>query len=262
MKQLVRVLVPLLIASTASFAEEPMRFDPSRSDPRALEISRAVMKAMGGDEAWNNLQYLRFDFASVRDGATNVIRSHWWDKYTGRHRVEGKTREGDPFVILSNINTREGDAWKSGVKLEGDEERAFLDNAYGYWVNDTYWLTMPYKLNDPGVILVYAGEEKLDGTMYDKVMLSFDNVGLTPNDRYWAWINRETRLMDQWGFVLKGGEGPPTRYRWNNWQKHGGVLLSPERAAVDSAGKLVFPNLGAPVSMADSVFESPEPVKE
>lgn len=261
MRHSFRILLPMLIAATVTFADEPRRFEPGRSDPKALEISRAVMKAMGGEQAWNNLRFLRFDFASVRDGATNVIRSHWWDKYTGRHRVEGKTREGEPFVVLSNINTRQGDAWKNGVKLEGDEERTFLDNAYASWVNDTYWLIMPYKMNDPGVILAYAGEEELDGRMYDKVMLSFDNVGLTPNDKYWAWINRDTHLMDQWGFVLKGGDGPPAIYRWNDWQKHGGVLLSPERAAVDSAAKLIFPNLSAPESLADSVFESPDRVQ-
>ena len=256
---LLTVAAILAVAIPAAAAEKT--FDESLSDPKAVQLSRQLMDAMGGRKAWDDLHFLRFDFASVRDGQTNVIRSHWWDKYTGRHRVEGKTREGEPFVILHNINTHEGDAWKSGVKLEGEEERKFLENAWGYWVNDTYWLLMPYKMNDPGVILSYDGEEELDGRMYDKVALSFDNVGLTPNDRYWAWINRDTHLMDQWGFILKGGEGPAAKFRWNGWKKFGNVMLSPERAAVDSANKIVFLNLATPASMPDGGFVSPSPVE-
>jgi hypothetical protein len=132
-----------------------------------------------------------------------------------------------------------------------------LDNAYGAWINDTYWLLMPYKLNDPGVTLGYDGEETIDGTTYDRVTLSFDNVGLTPKDRYWAYINRDTHLMDRWAYILKGGEGPATAWQWKGWTRHGGVMLAPERVALEGGNKLILGNLAVSESMPDAVFTSP-----
>ena len=104
-----------------------------------------------------------------------------------------------------NVNSKEGRAWVGGKELAGAELKEALERGYGAWVNDTYWLLMPYKMTDPGVTLKYAGEERgANGAMYDKVNLSFDNVGLTPKDTYWVWVNRDTGMVDRWDYVLKG----------------------------------------------------------
>ena len=121
------------------------------------------MKALGGKQAWDNTHYLRFTFAGRR--------THCWDKWTGRHRVEGQDQDGKKYVVLENINTKEGTAWVDGKKVEGDKAKKSLERGYGAWVNDTYWLLMPYKLQDPGVNLAYAGEETIDGKTYDKLAL-------------------------------------------------------------------------------------------
>ena len=247
-------LIVTFYAAVLHAAEKTL--DPATSDPKALAISKKVMTALGGTEAWNNAHFLRFDFASVKDGKSNRIRSHWWDKYSGRHRVEGTTKEGDPWVVLHNLNTREGVAYKKGVKQEGEEAKKMLGSAYGVWINDTYWLLMPFKLNDPGVILRYDGRETIEGKSYDKLLLTFDNVGLTPKDKYWAYVNRRTHLVDRWAFVLKGEEEPASHYWWRGWKKYGKVKLAPERAAVDGDGKLLFENLAVSDSMPDSVFTS------
>jgi hypothetical protein len=254
--RLLRLTVLVALGAFSLIADQKV-FDPSKSDPRAVAISKEVLNAMGGQAAWDRVRFLRFDFTSEREGKQNVIRSHWWDKHTGRHRVEGKTREGEPWLVLHDLNTRQGRAWKSGVELTGEDAQKMLDNAYGAWINDTYWLLMPYKLNDPGVTLGYDGEETIDGTTYDKVTLSFDNVGLTPKDRYWAYINRDTHLMDRWAYILKGGEGPATAWQWKGWTRHGGVMLAPERVALEGGNKLILGNLAVSESMPDAVFTSP-----
>ena len=46
-----------------------------------------------------------------------------------------------------------------GKTLEGEAEEV-PGEAYGTWVNDTYWLLMPYKMKDPGVMLAHDGEPK------------------------------------------------------------------------------------------------------
>ena len=169
----------LLTAGTGAFAQSPVPSMAPASDARAAAVADRVMNALGGQEAWDGTRFLRFGFGSERDGKF-VGRTHTWDKWTGRYRVEGE-RDGARFIILMNVNTREGSAWRDGKKVEGAELKTQLERGYGMWVNDTYWLLMPYKMKDPGVILTSAGEEKgANGVLYDKVKLTFDNVGLTP----------------------------------------------------------------------------------
>jgi hypothetical protein len=234
---------------------------PSASDARATAVADRVMAALGGKEAWDATRYLRFGFGSERDGKFQG-RTHTWDKWTGRYRVEGQTREGKPFVILMNLNSREGSAWQDGKKVEGDELKKELERGYGAWVNDTYWLLMPYKMRDPGVVLTYAGEEKgANGATYDKVKLTFDNVGLTPKDNYWVWVNRDTGMVDRWDFVLKGEAVPPTTFMWTGWKKYGNIMLAGERMNPTEGRKLLLPNIAVLESVPDSVFTSPDPIR-
>ena len=243
-----RTAVPFLIALfviSASAQESP--------SPQAL--ADRVLQALGGKQAWDNTRYIHFTFAGRR--------THWWDKWTGRHRVEGQNKEGQKYVVLENINTKEGTAYLDGQKLEGDKAKELLEVGYGAWVNDTYWLLMPYKMQDPGVHLSYAGQETIDGKTYDKLAVSFEQVGLTPGDRYWAYINRDTGLMDRWAYILQDmpKEGPPMVWRWEGWQKYGNIMLAPGRTRVGDDRKLDQSDIAVYDQLPDSVFTSPEPVK-
>ena len=234
---------------------------PQGSDTRATAVADRVMDALGGKEAWDRTRFLRFGFGSERNGKF-MGRTHTWDKWTGRYRVEGETREGARFLTLMNLNTREGSAWLGGKKVEGEALKKELERGYGMWVNDTYWLLMPYKMRDPGVTLKYSGEERGgDGAMYDKVQLRFDNVGLTPKDTYWVWVNRNTGMVDRWDYVLKGESVPPTTWQWSGWKKYGGIMLSGERTNAKEGGKLMLPDIAVLESVPDSVFTSPDPIR-
>lgn len=223
--------------------------------PSAKTVADKVMQSLGGKQAWDNTHYLHFTFAGRR--------THWWDKWSGRHRVEGQTQDGHHYVVVENINTKDGTVWIDGQKAEGDKAQEMLKNAYGAWVNDTYWLIEPYKLRDPGVNLSYAGEEKLDGKTYDKLAVSFGTVGLTPGDRYWVYVNRDTGLVDRWEYILQDQpkEGPPTAWRWEGWQKYGNIMLAPHRVQVGGDRKLELTDIAVFDQLPDSVFTSPEPVK-
>jgi hypothetical protein len=230
------------------------------SDGRALQIADRVLQSLGGREAWDATRYIRFGFGTERDGKFQG-RTHVWDKWTGRYRVQGQTREGAPFVTLMNLNTRAGEAWMSGQRLGGDALKQELERAYGMWVNDTYWLLMPYKLRDPGVTLSYAGEERgANGVAYDKLKLAFDNVGLTPKDNYWVWVNRDTGMVDRWDYVLKGEAVPPTTWTWTGWRKHGNIMLASERLNEKDNRKLLLHEIAVLESVPDEVFTAPDPI--
>ena len=228
---------------------------PGSAQPTAQSVADSMQQALGGKKAWDDTRYLHFTFAGRR--------THWWDKWTGRYRLEGDTKEKQHYVVLENVNTKEGTAYLDGKKLEGDKAKEMLENGYGAWVNDTYWLLMPYKIQDPGVNLTYEGEESIDGKTYDKLGLSFGKVGLTPGDRYTAYINRETHLMDRWAYILESmpKEGPPTVWKWEGWQKYGNIMLAPHRTQLGNDRKLELGDIAVPATLADTVFTSPDAVK-
>ena len=219
-------------------------------DPKV--IAQKTLDAMGGAQAWQGTRFIRFEFFG--------FRLHHWDRYTGRHRLEGKTRDGDAYVVLLNLNSREGKAWLNGEAVSGEALDPWLERAWSAWINDTYWLLMPYKLMDPGVHLTHEGEDTFDGQTYDKLKLTFEQVGLTPGDTYWAWINRDTGLMDQWAYVLQDWEAgrAPTVWKWSDWQRHGNIMLSSKRFDPEKERETELDKIAVLDHLPDSVFESPD----
>ena len=100
------------------------------SDPQAVKIADEVMKALGGKDAWDKTRYLRFGFGFTRDGKLQT-RTHTWDKWMGRYRLEGQDAEGKSFVVLMNVNTREGQAWVDGQRAAAEDEKKRVERAYG-----------------------------------------------------------------------------------------------------------------------------------
>jgi hypothetical protein len=207
----------LAVAPGLACAAEP-------SDPKATAIADKVMAQLGGKKKWDQLRGLKWTFgAEVRDTVRGTPRRHTWDKYTGWHRVQGKNRQGQDFVVVHSLKDSTGAAWVAGQKIEGDSLRTLIRFAYSTWINDTYWMLMPYKLRDPGVMLKYDGRATVDGHEYDKLALSFDQVGETPGDHYWVYVNPRTMRVERWDMVLQDAQPPPRSYTWEGWEQKGGL---------------------------------------
>ena len=131
-----------------------------------------------------------------------------------------------------------------------------LDGGYRAWINDSYWLVMPYKLKDSGVTLKYAGERKMENGVNSEVLqLTFEAVGVTPQNKYEIFVNKENKLVEQWAFFRTAeDEEPRFTGPWLDWQQHGRILLSAKRGERGHTDVAVFDELPA------LVFESPEPV--
>ena len=234
-----------LLALCAAAQNPPAEgFDAAGSDPEAIAIADEVMEAMGGRSAWDATRYLSWNFFGMR--------THVWDRWTGDLRYE----VGDTLV-LANVNTKQGRAFKGGAEVEDPEELAgLLDQTYKAWINDSYWLLMPYKLKDSGVTLEYSGEDTMaDGRPADKLQLTFEGVGVTPDNKYDVYVSKDRRLVEQWSFYTRYDDSEP-RFTtpWANWTRHGDVLLSGDRGERQLTDIRVFDELPR------SVFESPEPV--
>jgi YVTN family beta-propeller protein len=242
----------------------------AEKDARAVAIAERMMDAMGGREAFESFPLLRFDWVIEQDGETLGRYSHWWDRATGRYRLDGTDREGRSFRVLFNIDDRQGRAWVDGTRLEGAALQEQLARAYGRFINDSYWLLMPWKWLDDGVNLAYEGERTIHGDLYDVVALTFDSgVGLTSGDRYRAFVSRKTGLMDRWEYVLQDAEGnpgagEPTAWEWSDWRRDpAGILFATRRTQIGVEHPMVitFPvahvSREATASMMNPVLRPP-----
>jgi hypothetical protein len=219
-------------------------FNEAGSDPRAIAIAHDVMHALGGYQSWNRTRFVTWNFFGRR--------THVWDKHTGRLRFES-----EDTLVLMNLQSKEGRVWKDGVEMTDpgtrDEE---VDRAHGAWINDSYWVFMPYKLKDSGVTLKFLGEGTTEaGAAADVIELTFDNVGRTPENKYHVYVDKESRLVTQWDYYPNASD-PEPRFRipWLNWQRHGDILLSADR------GERKHEALAVLHDVPDSVFQGVEPV--
>jgi hypothetical protein len=201
------------------------RAETPASDPKAVEIADQVMTSLGGKQRWEALHYLKWTFeASVNDTIRPGGRHHTWDKFTGWHGVDGTNRAGMPYHYVENLNDSTGKAWVNHAPIEGDSLKKLMRSAHAAWINDSYWFLMPYKLRDPGVTLKYDGESRdSTGKVFDRLALSFENVGMTPGDHYWVYVNRANHRVEKWEHLLQGAQPPPVPWTWEGWEEHDGL---------------------------------------
>jgi hypothetical protein len=201
---------------------------------------------MGGAEAWNNTRFLQWRMFG---------RNHSWDKWTGDYKYED-----DSLVVLMNVNTRDGRVWKHGQPIEAPDTASMLmGDVYARWINDSYWLIMPYKLQDPGVRLIYLGARATeDGREADVLEMTFDNVGLTPENKYHVFVDRESHLVSQWSFFRNASDEAPLFTRpWGEWSQYGDIWLSTRRNK-EANGPHRITDLTVSTSLPEGAFDKPE----
>jgi len=248
-----------LLFSALALAAIPSRPARAANDPKAEAVGRAMIQAMGGTAAWERARYFRFDFTVVRDGKKIASFAHAWDRWTGRYRVEGEDAHGVPWKAFFDVNSRKGDYWVNGAKADGQTSAQGLENAYGRFINDSYWLLAPWKVFDPGVHLEYVGSVRdAAGNACDEIKLSFEGVGLTPKDIYWMDIDSATHLLTQWKFVLNGGNDAPTVVAWKEWKKVGLIMLSVVKPFVAKPAEIRFENLRVTESPDEAELTPPK----
>lgn len=101
-----------------------------------------------------------------------------------------------------------------------------------------FWFTMMYKLDNPGTIFTYLGNEKVNGVNYDKVNLTYDSAitGKAQNDEFILYFNPKTHFIDLFYFSLPAfGVNQPVLRMELTYTEIDGIYLTTER-------KGYFPN--------------------
>ena len=213
-----------------ALALPPTMLSGQPMDAKAVEIAQTLTDAMGGREALTNARYLQFSFLVVADGQYRARRHHFWDTWQGRYRLESRPVRGQTEFVLFNVNTQQGDVYVDGNKIEGEEAETALTAAYRSFINDTYWLMMPWKWLDPGVKLSYIGSEEYRGEVCDVVELTFQGVGLTPGDIYRGYVSRQSGFMVRWTYTVESGSTGD--WDWE-YTETGGIKLASNHKSPD-----------------------------
>jgi hypothetical protein len=196
-------------------------FNVEGSDPKAIAIANNVIAASGGRESWDSIPVLKWNFFG---------RRNWiWDKKNQMVRVENV--QNDTKLIL-DLKTMNGKVFKYGKEWnDPDTLKKYLESAYKMWINDMYWLAMPLKMKDAGVHLHYVGEDTTgSGIHSDVIAMTFDSVGVTPNNKYEVWVGKNSNLVAQWAYFPNKNDSVPSIISpWDSYVKYGGVYLSSDR---------------------------------
>ena len=229
---------------------------------RADSIAMQVYEEFGGPEAWASLPYLRFDFAGGTDSTRQLRASHLWDRMSGDYRLEMMGGVDTVYVALMNVNTREGEVYLNGEPVDSTQRTELLERAYRRYINDSYWLLAPVKMMDPGVSRTYVADSSTAET--DVLRLSFADVGLTPGDQYWLYVDAQTDRVDQWAYRLQHHpqDHVPTPIEWTDYktlQAPAGEILVAERK-VGPGYVMYTDNVQAPAEVEDGAFTDPTPM--
>lgn len=193
-------------------------FNAEDSDPIAIEIADRVMEAMGGRQAWDQTKVLNWTFFDRRH--------HSWNKRNHTISIEIPSQK---LKFNLDLNTLGGQVIKDGEPMtNADSLEHYSRRAYEMWINDSYWLVMPYKLKDSGVTLQYVGEAVSNDEHPCHILeLTFDNVGVTPQNKYNVYVDTLDYLVRQWDFYSVASDSLP-RFQslWPHYDQYGEILLS------------------------------------
>ncbi|UII28428.1 hypothetical protein LVD15_08355 [Fulvivirga maritima] len=228
-KYLTYLSTVFIILCSCSPSSEPLSENPAadgfnlaESDKKAIALADSVMLAMGGRKNYDEIRYLSWNFFGKRDLV--------WDKHANRVRIDFPAKE---TTYLLYINSGEGKVQQAGKEItQPDSLKKYLQEAKSIWINDSYWLVMPFKLKDSGVTLKYKGEEKLpSGQPAYVITLTFDQVGDTPNNKYEIYIDQSDHLVKQWAYFKEASQDSASAvWPFDNYEEHNGVLFSSDRS--------------------------------
>ena len=231
----------------------------------ADSLALRVYEAHGGD-AWEQAPYLRFDFGVAQGEAVDVVARHLWDRENGQYRVEWDNN-GTRWVAILDLHSAEdppdGRVFEDGEPVVGEAAQEPLGQAYQRYINDTYWLLAPLKVLDDGVRRSIDAEASTEEQAV--LHLSFGEVGLTPGDEYWLYIDRDTHRITKWAFHLQNMEedDEPRAFAWTDAatfeRPEGTIYLHARKQSQSQQMAIVMPTLDVPDTVDSALFEDGTP---
>ena len=238
MRSMVKLLRTILVLSfsAAAFAAQPSADDIAN---RAVDVL--------GSAAWSQARYFSFTFHVEREGQVVSSFPQRWDRVTGDYKVSGLDPQGRPFEIVMNVLSNKGRAKLNGEAVTDSKKlNDLLVNVGGRrFVNDVFWLLMPLRMTEKDVARENLGERNDScGHVWDVLKITFPHGALYPGDAHWAWINKDTGVVEEWDMQLTSNpEDRPTAVMFKDYRRVGGLYISTKREVKARAQVVRFDDL-------------------
>ena len=187
---------------------------------KAKTIAGGVISAMGGSENFASVKYISWTFFGYR----RII----WDKMNSRVRVDYLNKK---LSIITDLNDDTTKLYMNDVEItQPDSLKKYGFKGKKIWANDSYWLLMPFKLLDNGVNLDFVKDTVLNNSETSVIQLTFNQVGFTPENKYWVYVDNKTNYVIQWDYYREYSDTVPEfSNSWGGYKKYENIFLSGDR---------------------------------
>ena len=171
-----------------------------------IELAKIFQKH-GGIELWKKQKTLSFN------------------KGDEVHSVDLHSRK----IVINSPNYSLGfdgiDIW-----LREAKEKSFKSRKDFYYNLYFYFYAMPFVLADDGIIYEKVNDLVFEGKNYPGIKISFKaNVGLSPDDNYIIYYNKETYQMEWLAYTVTFDSKKPSNkfniIKYRDWKKVNNLLL-------------------------------------
>jgi hypothetical protein len=215
MPKVVTFLLSAFLAGSAFAQQKP-----------ADELAKRSFDVIAGP-AWEKARYFEFTFVVEHGKTRSLVVPQRWDRDAGLYRLAGRDAKQNDFVVVMNVTTKKGRVWLNGEEVNDRRRDETLDLAFRRFLNDTYWLLMPLRMLDQGVLREPMGERT------DSCGRTWDVLKVTTptNDAAFAWINRDSGLVEEWDMRLAGApaDAPMVQVMFHDYARYAGILISTRR---------------------------------
>ena len=193
-----------------------------------------MVEALGGKQNFYNQGNVTYDYEYKDPNSPLTL--------TGKETYvfDGELSRGDyseHSLLGANGKVLEGfDGKEAWVKFNGQVSADKQANGVARFLRKTnyYWFAMFFKLQDEGVNLEYTGTKKVEGRDYDLVKVTFgDQVG-DAQDTYVLYINKRTKLVDQFLFTVIGFGITEPNLMKVNYETIKGIKIPSDRVYIKS----------------------------
>ncbi len=232
MKSIVKIFFTLmLVLSFTVFATAQQN-----TDAKSAKLLNSLKEVNGG---WQKLAakkdvqytYVYNDFTKGTDLSTERYIFDGEASWAEYKQHEANVMPGTEGTVKQSVVNGKAKITLAGKNIT--DQKAIEGTQFMRSVN-FFWFAMMYKLDDPGTVHKYLGQEMVNGINYDKVQLTYNaaKVGKEVNDEYILYFNPNTHLVDRFFFSLPAmGVNKPVLRMDLEYSKIKGVYIATERKA-------------------------------
>jgi hypothetical protein len=169
-----------------------------------------------GIESFDQVAAIRYTFSAQLPGI-DISRSWTWEPKADRVTYEGKDKSGKPVKVTY---------LRSELSSQPAQVKQEIDPGF---INDQYWLLLPFHVAWDGAAVEDAGTSKLPlgGGSAEKIVVKYaSDGGYSPGDTWELYVGTDGRIQEL--VFRRGGSEKPSVVvaTWADYKKAGPLLFS------------------------------------